>query len=562
MPLSPPKVVAPITACSNYVRLQGQLTGASIRIFASPNGIWEEVFSGQATGPDETFKLNRHLKAGERIRATQSALGGAPFSAIETVEPEPDPSELGPIAPDSHLHACARRAAFGNGLPGAEVVVRSDLRGELGRGVVDSVTGVARIGFVESLGNNEVLTAQQSICGHDGPLSQLPAPDPPTNNRLLDAPTINGPLHACERAVLVEGVKEGATVRLFRNGTQYAAASFDYSSLWFRIADPLQEGERIKVDQSFPDPDCAYQGPPSTEIVVGPAKDVPRPELVGPFCTGTTCIGVGGLRYGAQVRIVQTDDSFATGSVIADAEAWGEFCDIPLIGPLDAAEGKFVVAVQSLCGHDSPESQRRETYTLLSVELPPALRVLGPLVECGRIVRVAGIHPGARLEIWMTCTNPPGIRKIAAVQVHAKVADIPVMPALQWGQEVFARELSCGGTIETSPIGIDPMDELVGPTIEDCGDHLHVIGVAPGATVEVYQNGLFFASGRAGSAEVRIGLAGPLAAGDKLKARQILCATVSKCGGELMIRDDVKRVVSKSCRWCTTSHSQLNGFVG
>src|SRR5262245_25917503 len=224
MPLSPPKVVAPITACSNHVRLQAQLTGASIRIFASPNGIWEEVFSGQASGPDETFKLNRRLKAGEQVRATQSTLGGPPFSPIETVEPEPDPSEIGPIAPDSHLHACASCAAFGNGLPGAEVVVRSDLRGELGRGIVDSVTGAARVSFVKSLENNEVLKAQQSICSHDGPLSPLPAPDPPTNDRSLPAPTIKGPLHACERAVFVEDVKEGASVHLFRNGTQYAAA--------------------------------------------------------------------------------------------------------------------------------------------------------------------------------------------------------------------------------------------------------------------------------------------------------------------------------------------------
>src|SRR5262249_30928521 len=88
------------------------------------------------------------------------------------------------------------------------------------------------------------------------------------------------------------------------------------------------------------------------------------------------------------------------------------------------------------------ESQRRETHTLISVELPPALRVLGPLVECGRVVRVVGIHPGARLEIYMTCASPPGIRKIAALQVHAKVADIPLVPALPSGTKSFcARDL-------------------------------------------------------------------------------------------------------------------------
>ena len=55
------------------------------------------------------------------------------------------------------------------------------------------------------------------------------------------------------------------------------------------------------------------------------------------------------------MRIVQTDDSIATGSLIADAEAWDDVCDIPLIKPLDPALGKFVIAVQSLCGVDSPE---------------------------------------------------------------------------------------------------------------------------------------------------------------------------------------------------------------
>ena len=58
MPLSPPNVVTPISACSNYVRLQAQRTGAPVSVHASTNNnIWEEVFSGQASGPDETFKL-------------------------------------------------------------------------------------------------------------------------------------------------------------------------------------------------------------------------------------------------------------------------------------------------------------------------------------------------------------------------------------------------------------------------------------------------------------------------------------------------------------------------
>ena len=105
MPLSPPSIVAPLSACSDKVHLQGQLSKATVRIFASPNNIWEEVFFGQASGPDQIFKLHRRLQAGETVRATQSVPGDAPgpFSLTETVEPEPDPSELGLITAGNHI---------------------------------------------------------------------------------------------------------------------------------------------------------------------------------------------------------------------------------------------------------------------------------------------------------------------------------------------------------------------------------------------------------------------------------------------------------------------------
>ena len=170
-------------------------------------------------------------------------------------------------------------------------MVRSQSRGQLGRGIVDSGTGAARITFVSPLENHEQLSALQSICGHDGPVAKLPAPDP--SDRVLSAPTIKGSLHACERAVRVEGVAEGATVRLFRDGHEYAAACFDYPSLWFRIADPLRKDERIKVDQHFPD--CEPQARFPTRLRLGrqttcrfrffSAHSVrARPALASPGC--------------------------------------------------------------------------------------------------------------------------------------------------------------------------------------------------------------------------------------------------------------------------------------
>src|SRR5438874_12594046 len=117
MPLSPPKVVVPLTACTDRVRLQGQRTGALVTIFASATNVYDKVFEGVAAGPDQAFETTRPLRAGEHVFAQQAVPGDAPgsFVAPETVQPEPDPSELTVLTPDAHLHACASCGALGDG---------------------------------------------------------------------------------------------------------------------------------------------------------------------------------------------------------------------------------------------------------------------------------------------------------------------------------------------------------------------------------------------------------------------------------------------------------------
>ena len=105
--LSPPSIVAPLSACTRRVRLQGQVTGATVWIYASsPGTSREELFSGTASGPDEVYTLTRRLKAGETVYATQASASesAAPSLLTETVEPEPDPSEIGFVDAASHLH--------------------------------------------------------------------------------------------------------------------------------------------------------------------------------------------------------------------------------------------------------------------------------------------------------------------------------------------------------------------------------------------------------------------------------------------------------------------------
>jgi hypothetical protein len=305
--------------------------------------------------------------------------------------------------------------AFGNGFPGAEILVGSATRGPLGHAAVDPESGAAHVPCNPILEDGEDIVAQQTLCGKSGPDSACPKPDMPANtNRQLAPPILKGPLRACERAIWIEDVADGALVRIFRDGRESSSACFPYSEAWYRLRHELEEGEKIKVDQRFPG--CELYSPFSDEITVDVAQKPNEPSLLGPFCKGTPRIGVGGLRYGARITLVQTSDNspgtlrqaVQRGLVIADEEAWDTFCDVPLFDPLDPVRGQFVFAYQSLCDLHSRASNRGDVHSLRA--RLPAPQVVGGLVECSRMVRVSGIFPGARIEIYMTCSQAPGIQ--------------------------------------------------------------------------------------------------------------------------------------------------------
>ena len=561
MPISPPKIVVPLCACSDRVRLQGQETGATVKIYASPNNILDKVFEGVAHGPDETFVLSRRLKAGEQVTASQELPGDSPGYTInpEVVGPEPDISELGPVTADTHLHTCGQCAAFGNALPGATVEVSSTTRGPLGNAVVDPGEGAARVHFSSPLQDQEILQAVQSICGKNGPITALPRPDrPQSDQRLIPTPSLQPPLHACERAVFVSKVSEGAVVKLFRDNAVYASACFDYAQLWFRIADPLKDKgaahpEMIAVQQAFPT--CELLSNRSPNVPVLPADAPTAPRIIGPLCKGMKSIPVTELSFGAKVQIVQTSGSFQMSSLIAEAEAWDITCDIPLIDSLDPVRGKYAMAVKILCNVTSPPSEREEIHKVSGVFPPPAIQ--GPVFDCSRVVRVKNIHRGARVEIYMSCVNPPYWRMLAAPYIYGETADILVTPGLLRDQKVFARQIACGQTSDSATQRVLPIGDLNPPTIEDCGDHLEVTSVVAGARVEVYLNGAYFRSGRSGGETVVISLDAPLAAGTVIKARQLLCSQISSFSPDFTVRDDV---VKRNLTWVSTTRiSQLTG---
>ena len=536
MPESPPTIVAPITACTDGVRLQGQYSGQTVVIAAGPPLQEAVVFTGVASGPDEEFVLTRELQPGESVVAWRGQPGGEYRNVL--VEPPPDPTELTALAPDSHLHACASCVAIGGAFPGAHVQVESPADGLLADGRADA-DGVARLRLAQRrLLDGEHLRAMQRICTHTGGPTDLPAPDRPyAQDWRVDAPVIRGPLVECDRAIRVEGVVPGAMVRLYRDGAESASACFDYPDLWFKFADPLREGERVEVDQVMRG--CEIQSDRGAAPPVGARAAPPAPTILGPLCKGQPSILVTGLRYGARVKVVQTAQDFARSLVIAEVEAWDETCEIQLFRTADPAQGRYLMASQTMCGLESDPSTREEIKARRQPR-PPVVQ--GPIFECGRRVRVGGITRGARVEVLMSTTAPPGWRRIASSIQQGPVADIRVAPGLVRGHQVMARQIACGQPAQSQAVTVQPKGRLDPPSIEECGDRLIVRGVVPGARVEIYRNDKFLTdlTAAASVASVRIGPSA-LKANDVLKARQALCDELSDFGHGVALRQAVEK---------------------
>ena len=283
MALLPPVVVGPLSECSSRVRVQGQLIGATVDIFA--NGV--HVGGGVATWSDQVFPLSggATLAPGSNVTATQSLTGSVSPQSPAPVTVQKKPPTIGHVGTKTHIYVCGQCVWLDGMVPGAtvQVTVGGALRGQ---GIADD--GSSRIGLSAPTGAGDTLVAQQTACGTPGPLTHLPHPDPlPGHERQLSAPKVEGPLRACQRAVTVSNVTEGAEVDLTETPGFTETACFDQSSLWFPTP-PLSLGANVSAIQKMPG--CEIQSSPSVPVPVGPSTPVPPPTVVPPLCAGDVSV--------------------------------------------------------------------------------------------------------------------------------------------------------------------------------------------------------------------------------------------------------------------------------
>ena len=525
MALLPPRVVGPLSECSGKVRVQAQLTGSTVTIFADG----AVVGTGVASWPDQTFTLSIPLAAGQKVTATQTVGLDTSPPSTEAVEVQSKPPVIGPVGFRSHLNQCGECVWLEGLVPGATVELR-DGGTVLGSG--ESYDGNARFHLSAPLAAGMSIRAQQTACGTPGSVTNGPPVDVLIEKlHTLPTPVVQTPLRECERRVTVSHIVHGAQVTLFRSAGPNLQACFDLDTLWMGVNPPLVLGETISAQQELRGR-CKLKSSPAATVTVEDNTPVPVAHVVPPLCAGNTTVVLSGLVMGARVRILA--DGAEIGMAESPVDGTYDFLVPALVG------GTTITAIQELCGEWSVPG------TGVLVDPAPASlptpKVHSPLFECGAAVRVSNLHVGARVYVYSTFLGAPIGDRIADVPE----VDVPVAPLLMANDKIFAVQRGCGlVSSKSASVVVGKIERLGAPRIPEplysCENAVRVVDVVPGARVDVYVNGIFRGSAVGGGTDITVGVSGQLAVGDSVTALQRLCAHISPMSKAVIVQEFLGR---------------------
>ncbi|MGQ0779081.1 MAG: galactose oxidase-like domain-containing protein [Pseudonocardiales bacterium] len=525
MALLPPRVIGPLSECSTAVRVQGQLTGSTVTVYAGG----AVVASGMATWPDQTFPLTGSLAPGQQVTATQTVGLDTSIASPEAVEVQAKPPVIGGVGFRSHLNQCGACVWLEGLVPGAKVELR-DGATVLGSG--ESYDGNARFHLSTPLAAGMDIKAQQEACGSPGTITEGPPVDVIVEKfKTLPTPVVQTPLHECERRVTVSNVVHGADVVLMRSAGPNLHACFDLDSLWMGVNPPLALGETISARQELHGR-CELRSADADPVTVQDNTPVPAANVVPPLCAGNTTVVLSGLVMAARVRILS--DGVELGMAESPVDGSYDFLVPPLAG------GSMITAVQELCGEWS-EPGIGVLVDKAPSELPTP-KVHDPLFECGAAVRVNNLHVGARVYVYSSLLGAPiGERTADGAEV-----DVPVAPLLVENDEIYAVQRGCGlVSSKSDPVRVGPIERLQPPTVVEplysCESAVRVADVVPGARVDVYVDGVFRGSAASGGETVTVGVSGELTVGDSVTALQRLCEHISELSKAVTVQEFLGR---------------------
>lgn len=525
MPLLPIRVIGPLSQCSGSVRLQGQLTGSAVTIFADG----AIIGSGLATWPDQIFPLSASLVAGQQITATQTVGIETSPPSTEAVEVQAKPPVIGTVGFRSHLNQCGECIWLEGLVPGAKVELRD---GGTILGAGESYDGNARLHLSTPLAAGMDIKAQQTACSTLGVITDGPQVDVLVEKQhTLPTPVVQTPLRECERRVTVSNVVHGATVTLMRSAGPNLQACFDLDALWMGVTPPLTLGETVSARQELRGR-CKLKSADATPVIVQDNTPVPVANVVPPLCEGNTTVVLSGLIMGARVKILA--DGAELGFAESPVDGTYDFLVPPLVG------GTTITAIQELCGEWSVPG------TGIHVDKAPASlptpKVHDPLFECGAAVRVSNLHVGARVYVYSSLLGAP----IGERTAHAVEVDVPVAPLLIAGDKIFAVQRGCGLVSSKSMVVVvGKIEKLKAPHVAEplfsCENAVRVTDVVPGARVDVYVNGIFRGTAVGGGTDLMVDVSGQLTVGDSVTALQRLCQHISPLSKPVIVQEFLGR---------------------
>lgn len=514
--ISPPSISGPVSVCNQEVRVIGQSIGAEVLIILNGD-IEHPIGQGTASWPDQIIALTNlpsgKLQAGDKLTAIQSIGANVSDETPDFVEVQKFNSvSLTNINLFSHLYSCGRYLEFGGMAPGS--VLKVGQTGE--RGEAKAVDGIARVALTSPVRLHERLEVHQTACDQIGPVNECPHPDetPLIVPRKMRPPRIASQPYACERAIRIVDVVDGAEVTLFRKNTRPVSAGFFRSDLSLgRISPPFEEGEQLSVTQNMVNCDI-NESDPSLPAVVLPAEQAPAP-VIGPICAGSRRVHIFGVTPGSNVRILQDGAEVGFGGAYASSISM-------IVPPLPS--GAKLVAQEEYCGVWGNKSTPPTSVDPIPAQISPPKIAVEPLLECSTVVPVTGMYPGSLVAVFS--------RRLGQISAttHVSYMDgaIQVAPALQDGDQVFIKQSACGGSEISSPIvKVQPNLQLDSPHIVkpvEAGQSTIIIeNVIPGAIVEIYLNDQFLKAFNIGLPRVVIKIDEHLNVGDRLNVRQIFC---------------------------------------
>lgn len=405
------------------------------------------------------------------------------------------------------------------------------------RGRAEAIDGSsARVTIDPCLHANEKLDIHQIACTQSGS-SQLLPPDPLPliAPHKLASPYINAPVYACDRAILIAGVVDGADVTLFRNVPPSPTASFtggfDRDTLWFIPVNssPFMDGEELSVSQMMRP--CEAWSDKSAPVKVLPPQQALPPSVGTPICEGSRTVFVSGLTPGNKVRILQDGQQLLIGEAPSSSFPFNLNTPLP--------PNVHITAQQERCGIWGEESTPPILVEVAPSQITPpeiALVYGDPLVECSTVVPIKA-SPGSLVTVFSDKLGPIS----APTYINSQEAAIQVQPALLAGDKIFIEQIACGNSrLRSHAVRVISRRKMESPIIAgygpqgqvEAGQNAIIVTVIAGAIVEVYLNGKLHKTVHSGKWSVVVMLGIVLKVGDRLNARQIFCNQASDINPE------------------------------